>query len=86
MLTAAVTAVVDHPCMKHSDARLTLDIYARAVEQGGRAAAEAMGARFLVPPRHGRAMEGEIAGEVNGALTSEKSADQAVPGGRGGGI
>jgi integrase len=42
----------------HSEARLTLDVYAQAVAKLGEAAAEAMGARFLGPaPRDGRAME-----------------------------
>jgi integrase len=41
----------------HSEARLTLDVYAQAVAKLGEAAAEAMGARFLVPSaRDGRAM------------------------------
>ena len=41
----------------HSEARLTLDVYAQAVAKLGEAAAEAMGARFLPPsPRDGRAM------------------------------
>ena len=41
----------------HSEARLTLDIYAQAVAKLGEAAAEAMGARFLGPaPGGGRAM------------------------------
>jgi hypothetical protein len=41
----------------HSEARLTLDVYAQAVAKLGEAAAEAMGARFLVPAASdGRAM------------------------------
>ena len=35
----------------HSESRLTLDVYAQAVAKLGKAAAEAMGARFLAPPR-----------------------------------
>jgi integrase len=42
----------------HSEARLTLDVYAQAVTKLGEAAAEAMGVRYLAePPRDGRAME-----------------------------
>ena len=42
----------------HSEARLTLDVYAQAVAKLGEAAAEAMGARFLgSAARDGRAME-----------------------------
>ena len=33
----------------HSEARLTLDVYAQSVAKQGEAAAEAMGARFLGP-------------------------------------
>jgi len=41
----------------HSEARLTLAVYAQAVAKLGEAAAEAMGARFLVlAARDGRAM------------------------------
>jgi hypothetical protein len=41
----------------HSEARLTLDVYAEAVAKLGEAAAEAMGARFLGPARDRRAMD-----------------------------
>lgn len=48
----------------HSEARLTLDVYAQAVVKLGEAAAEAMGARFLVPSaRDGRAMPSVLEGE-----------------------
>lgn len=48
----------------HSEARLTLDVYAQAVTKLGEAAAEAMGVRYLVePPRDGRAMESGPDGE-----------------------
>jgi integrase len=48
----------------HSEARLTLDVYAQAVAKLGEAAAEAMGARFLPPgPRDGRAMASDPDGE-----------------------
>jgi len=48
----------------HSEARLTLDVYAQAVPKLGEAAAEAMGARFLAPaPRDGRAMQSSPDGE-----------------------
>jgi integrase len=48
----------------HSEARLTLDVYAQAVAKLGEAAAEAMGARFLAPPpRDGRAMPSDAGGE-----------------------
>jgi integrase len=48
----------------HSEARLTLDVYAQAVAKLGEAAAEAMGARFLPPvPRDGRAVEFRAGGE-----------------------
>jgi integrase len=41
----------------HSEARLTLDVYAQAVAKLGEAAAEAMGVQFLVPSAlDGRAM------------------------------
>jgi hypothetical protein len=40
----------------HSEARLTLDIYAQSVAELGVAAADAMAARFLRTPRDGRAM------------------------------
>ena len=43
--------------LDHSEARLTLDVYAQAVAKLGEAAAEAMGARFLTEPaRDKRAM------------------------------
>jgi integrase len=48
----------------HSEARLTLDVYAQAVTKLGEAAAEVMGARYLMePPRDGRAMEAGPDGE-----------------------
>jgi len=48
----------------HSESRLTLDVYAQAVAKLGKAAAEAMGARFLPPPpRDGRAMPSDPGGE-----------------------
>jgi integrase len=48
----------------HSEARLTLDVYAQAVTKLGEAAAEAMGVRYLAePPRDGRAMDAGPDGE-----------------------
>jgi hypothetical protein len=47
--------------LRHSNAQLTLGLYAQAVVSLGAAAAESMAARFRVPgaeaPRDGRAME-----------------------------
>jgi len=48
----------------HSEARLTLDVYAQTVAKLGEAAAEAMGARFVPPgPRDGRATASDPDGE-----------------------
>ena len=48
----------------HSEARLTLDVYAQVVTKLGEAAAEAMGARYLDPTaRDGRPMESSPDGE-----------------------
>jgi len=61
----------------HADPRLTIGLYAQVVPELGAAAAEAMGARFLEPPRDGRAMEAAESGEGetdtadDGAVTSE---------------
>jgi integrase len=50
----------------HSEARLTLDVYAQAVTKLGQAAAEAMGARYLGArvTRDGRAMESDFEGDT----------------------
>ncbi|MDD9369142.1 MAG: hypothetical protein PV358_03420, partial [Acidimicrobiales bacterium] len=49
----------------HSEARLTLDVYAQSVAAMGEAAAAAMGARFLNPvPREERAMESGSDGQA----------------------
>lgn len=54
----------------HTDARVTLDLYAQAVTEQQRAAADAMGARFLDPaPRGGRGVDADAAGEPNRAGT-----------------
>jgi hypothetical protein len=46
-----------------SDARVTLDLYARVVTEQQQVAADALGARFLEPvPRGGRGVEGESDG------------------------
>jgi hypothetical protein len=42
----------------HTDARVTLDLYAQVVTEQQQAAADAMGAHFLKPaPRGGRTVE-----------------------------
>jgi hypothetical protein len=58
------TSTTAQTMLGHSEARLTLDVYAQAVAKLGEAAAEAKGARFLVPAaRYGRATPSGSNGE-----------------------
>jgi integrase len=57
----------------HSDSRLTLELYAQAVTAQGKAAAEAMGGRFLQAPRDGRAMDGQDGKEATEAENEEEA-------------
>jgi integrase len=66
---AATALVLEHVDMKtaqtmlgHSDPRLTLGLYAQSSRDAARAAAEAMGARFLAQPRPPRAHERDPSG------------------------
>lgn len=61
MVAAGIDIKTAQAVLGHSDSRLTLELYAQAVTAQGKAAAEAMGVRFLPAPRDGRAMEGEDA-------------------------
>jgi len=63
LLAEGVDVKTAQTLLGHSEARLTLDVYARAVTELGQAAADAMGARFLAPPRDGRAMDAGQAGD-----------------------
>jgi len=56
LVASGVDVKTAQAVLGHSDARLTLELYAQVVTERGRAAADAMGARFLAP-RDGRAME-----------------------------
>jgi hypothetical protein len=57
----------------HSDSRLTLELYAQAATAQGKAAAEAMGLRFLSAPRDGRAMDGQSGEEATEAENEEEA-------------
>jgi integrase len=59
LLAEGVDVKTAQALLGHSDARLTLDVYAQAVAELGRAAAEALGARFMGAARDERAMEAE---------------------------
>lgn len=63
LLAEGVDVKTAHTLLGHSEARLTLDVYVQAVTELGQAAADAMGPRFLTPPRDGRAMHAGPAGE-----------------------
>ncbi len=56
LVAAGVDVKTAQVWLGHSEARLTLDLYAQAVSELSVAAAKAMGARFFGPPRDGRAM------------------------------
>ena len=58
LVAAGVDVKTAQVWLGHSESRLTLELYAQAVTELSVAAARAMGARFLGPPREGRAMEG----------------------------
>jgi hypothetical protein len=63
----------------HTDARVTLDLYAQVVTEQQQAAADAMAARFLDPtPRDKRGMEAENEGREQAAETTERACEQAL--------
>ncbi len=59
MVAAGIDIKTGQAMLGHSDSRLTLELYAQAITAQGKAAAEAMGVRFLPAPRDGPAMEGK---------------------------
>jgi integrase len=63
LVAAGVDVKTAQSVLGHTDARVTLDLYAQVVNEQQKAAADAMGARFLEPTsRGGRGVEGDSGG------------------------
>jgi integrase len=64
LVASGVDVKTAQSVLGHTDVRVTLDLYAQAVTEQQKAAADAMGARFLdrPPPRGRRGVEGDSGG------------------------
>jgi site-specific recombinase XerD len=64
LVASGVDVKTAQSVLGHTDVRVTLDLYAQAVTEQQKAAADAMGARFLdhPPPRGRRGEEGDSGG------------------------
>jgi hypothetical protein len=70
----------------HTDARVTLDLYAQVVTEQQQAAADATATRFLDPtPRDERGVEALKDGQADSAETTERACEQALSWVSGGG-
>ena len=71
LVASGVDVKTAQSVLGHTDVRVTLDLYAQAVTEQQKAAADAMGARFLdhPPPPGRRGVEGDSGGRSDGART-----------------
>jgi len=73
-LVAGVDVKTAQTVLGHTDARVTLDLYAQVVTEQQQAAADAMAARFLDPtPREKRGMDAQAEGRSQAAETTERA-------------